>query len=238
MRENKDPGWYMFSATWLGSEVQKCSWAAKGLWIDCLCHMQQSNPEGVLPGTPEGLAEVFGLRGEVARAWWREVGDLVAELERAKVFSRGRKIDGALEPDAIINRRMYREWCKHHARSERAQRAAIVRHKRARGETGVVEIGQVMVRQALLERVMRASGDGPEWRDWWMGAIEAMDRAQALHVIEDAARAIEDARDPETARAKGLVMPNEPGKVMCVDVLTFAKTRRLRLPEMPGRSAS
>lgn len=131
-----EPGYYHFPATRLGSEVSACSYAAKGLWQDCVDRMWSQEPRGVLPGDPVALAETMGVPGgeAVAAGWWQMVEPLIAELGRRRVFSRGSEIDHGLDPDAIVNRRMYRGWCKQHHVTSVRKRAAEIRWENERNE--------------------------------------------------------------------------------------------------------
>lgn len=125
--EETKSGFYFFVATWLGSEVQKCSDGAKGFWVDCLCHMYQMEPRGVLPGDPAGLAAAFGIEQELAESWFQMKFDRLLELEDRGVFSRGADVCPSLEADAIVNRRMYRDYVRAYGRRAKAQNAANAR---------------------------------------------------------------------------------------------------------------
>jgi len=138
---DKSRGTFFFWADWRGSEVQGLTYAAKGLWIDLLAAMAEKTPQGVISGDLESLAEALGYPGPMARAWVTEYKHLIEELESKGVFSRGAAIDDDLEPDSIVNRRMYRERLKVQDISEARSRAARIRWN---GEKGAPEGGVTM----------------------------------------------------------------------------------------------
>lgn len=140
----KGRGTYFFWSDWRGSEVAGLTYAAKGLWIDLLAAMADKTPQGVVSGDLESLAEALGYAGPMARAWVSEYRHLVEELEQKGVFSRGRDLDDELEPDAIVNRRMYRERLKVQEVSEARSRAARIRWSGAKeAPAGRVSMDQV-----------------------------------------------------------------------------------------------
>lgn len=99
-----------FWSDWMNDKgLRVCSYAARGLWIDMLAIMAESEKVGYLmiagrPLTPEGLARATGGSPE-------EVSALLAELEAAQVFSR----DNAKK---IYSRRLVRDEKKRRASSE------------------------------------------------------------------------------------------------------------------------
>lgn len=143
----KRRGSYFFWDAWRGSEVAGLTYDAKGLWIDMLAVMADRTPQGVIAGDLEALAEALGFAGPMARAWATSYGHLVQELESKRVFSRGEDVDDDLEPGCIVNRRMYREWCKAEGISANRSRAASIRWERAKG------LDQSEDDRAILEKI-------------------------------------------------------------------------------------
>jgi len=132
-------GFMLYVATWRGCEVQKCSLAAQGLWMNMLCEMHVLSPRGVAPGNLPGIASMLGFQPEMHEQWIRIHTQLIAELEQHKVFSRGKEPDlkamwPALPDDAIVNRRMFKKWSDQQAASERGRRNANARWKKERAK--------------------------------------------------------------------------------------------------------
>jgi len=125
-----DSGFFFYVDTWLGSEIRNCSPGATGLWINMLATMWKQYPPGALPGDREGLGQAMAV-GSMVDAWWEVWGVHLAELERHRVFSRGEDIDDDLEPNSIVNRRMYFDWCRSINRSAQASKAANIRWSKA-----------------------------------------------------------------------------------------------------------
>lgn len=94
--------WFKFSpSAWKGDDaLRMCSLAARGLWVELLCVMDQAEPRGhLLVGgqrpSPKQIAMLVGIDGE-------SLLPLLRELEAHDVFSRKR--DGT-----IFSRKMVRE---------------------------------------------------------------------------------------------------------------------------------
>lgn len=81
-------------------KLRKCSFAARGLWMEMLCIMQKAEPVGFLvtSGEPVDMKFLATLSGGVEK----EVARLAAELEAAGVFSRDSR-------GVIFSRRMVRD---------------------------------------------------------------------------------------------------------------------------------
>jgi len=141
----KEPGLYLFRDTWKGCEVKALSYAAKGLWIDMLVEMTGTEIPGVLPGNLETLAEVLGF-GAMASVWVDMHKPLLEEMERKHVFSRGAEMGEELDPNCIVNRRMYRQWCKALGVSEANRQNVMARWNKTRqaGCTDGVSILEVL----------------------------------------------------------------------------------------------
>jgi hypothetical protein len=97
----KRPAFQFYPGDWRrDTALQSCSIAARGLWIEMITHMHESDPYGYLtaggvPLTTQGLANLTGLTVAVAKR-------LLAELEEKKVFSRD-------DSGTIYSRRMVRD---------------------------------------------------------------------------------------------------------------------------------
>ena len=133
--KKKAPGYYWYFDDWAGDPgVQRLGYAAKGLWRDMLDLMHQVKPAGVLPGRLVHLAPLMGYAlPSVAKAWADEVAPLIRELEVAGVLSRGFEVSDErdrLPDDAIVCRKIYRNWLKAERRSRKAEHAAHARWER------------------------------------------------------------------------------------------------------------
>lgn len=107
----KHPGFYFWTKDWLGDEdLGEVDWAPKGLWADMVALSYTQTPRGVLPGDPEGLARIFGVKPRLRDPWYEDVKPLIQQLESAGVFSRGADVDLSLPPDSIVCRKAYRDW--------------------------------------------------------------------------------------------------------------------------------
>jgi len=105
----KRPAFQFYPADWRKDvELQSCSMAAQGLWINAMCLAHECTPYGHLtvngkPMTPAQLGRQVGLSAKETEA-------LVAELHEAGVLDKG-------EGDVIFSRRMVRD---EHLRNVRA----------------------------------------------------------------------------------------------------------------------
>jgi uncharacterized phage protein (TIGR02220 family) len=101
LKEDGRPATQWYWDDWFSShDVQSCSLAAQGLWVNLLGIMFSSEIRGTLtingmPVDNKIIAKRFGHH-------LKDVNKLITELEAAKVFSR-------LEDGTIYSRRMYRE---------------------------------------------------------------------------------------------------------------------------------
>jgi hypothetical protein len=106
----KRPAFMFYPADWRKDPTLRvCSIAARGLWIDMLALMHESDPYGhlVVNGEPVSVAQLARLIGESAAL----VKKLLAELESRNVFSR-------TDSGVIFSRRMVRD---EHIREVRAE---------------------------------------------------------------------------------------------------------------------
>lgn len=97
----KRPAFQFYPGDWLrDSALRASAVAARGLWIDMLCFMHQSEPYGylMLNGNPIDVPQLSRMVG----ANDREVKRSLAELESAGVFSRDDK-------GVIFSRRMVKD---------------------------------------------------------------------------------------------------------------------------------
>lgn len=89
MSKRTDPWFKFYPSDWRGeSSLRAVSMAARGLWIEMLCLMHESEPRGHLllngrPVTDAQLASLAGVPVDIAQA-------LLGELETAGTFSRTR----------------------------------------------------------------------------------------------------------------------------------------------------
>ena len=104
------PWMKFFPTDWRGDQALRiCSLEARGLWIECLCLMHEADPYGYL--TINGRALDAGHLAKLTGMAEARIGELMAELEAAGVFSRNRQ-------GTVYSRRMIRD-----ARRLRAARA-------------------------------------------------------------------------------------------------------------------
>jgi hypothetical protein len=94
------PWFKFFPSAWRSSpELRMCGMAARGLWIEMLCIMHESEPRGYLIVGSSGLSvqQLANLAGLSVK----ECTSLLSELEAANVFSR--------DNHGIYSRRMVRD---------------------------------------------------------------------------------------------------------------------------------
>ncbi|WP_343711891.1 hypothetical protein [Inquilinus sp.] len=104
-KEKRIPYFRFYTTDWRGDiPLRMCSYAARGLWIDLLTLMHESDRPGHLliagqPPSPRQLASLLGGSE-------KEIRKLLAELEHAGIFS--------LDPEtgAVFSRRMVRDKAK------------------------------------------------------------------------------------------------------------------------------
>jgi len=101
LKEDARPSQQWYWDTWFSShDVQSCSMAAQGLWINMLGIMFVSEIRGTL--TINGIQMDNKSIAKRFRLPLKEVNKLITELENQQAFSR-------LEDGTIISRRMYRD---------------------------------------------------------------------------------------------------------------------------------
>jgi hypothetical protein len=88
-------------------------------------------------------------------------------------------------------------------------------------------------RGAILERIAAITGDGPEWAEWFRVVAAKLEWADALHVLRDLVKKVEDSRDPVAARNKGEGCIQHPGRFISSEVMRWAREHRVKLPEAP-----
>jgi hypothetical protein len=121
LKEDPRPADLWYWRDWRGDlQVQRCSLAAQGLWINMLGIMAESEMKGtlVISGakvSSEDLARILGHEHT-------EIVGLLVELERNRVFSR-------MEDGAIYNRRMFKQRMISESRAESGRLGAEARWK-------------------------------------------------------------------------------------------------------------
>lgn len=127
-----DFGWDQFEwKRWANSpELQLCSFEAQGVWmLMCVVMFTEGTPRGVMG---EDLAAFARRVRHVDRLGI--IRRCVRELEKARVFSRGREVLAASEgrdlshwirPDDIVCRHMFRRWLEKHLRSEAGRKGGL-----------------------------------------------------------------------------------------------------------------
>lgn len=109
---DKYPWMQFFSGDWLKDpSVSKCSPVTRGVWIDFLCVMHESDRSGVITGTREQLARL-------GRCSAVELDHAIEELKGTSAA------DVTVRDDAVtvINRRMNREYKSRKANTLRVER--------------------------------------------------------------------------------------------------------------------
>ena len=114
-----------FWADWLSDvSLRRCSFAARGLWIEMLCVAAQAEPQGYLMQNGYALdarmiARIFGAEEAEVRA-------LIDELEVAGVLSRDRK-------GCIYSRRMVRDAKMRAAAGRNGKKGGVVSRDNKKG---------------------------------------------------------------------------------------------------------
>lgn len=122
----KAPWLKFFPGDWLrGADLRLASVAARGLWIDMLCHMHEVSPRGFL--LVAGRAPTVEQIGRIAGIGPAQAGELLAELETLGVFSRDAN-------GVIFNRRMVHEGEVSKARSTAGKKGGIAKAKQNSGK--------------------------------------------------------------------------------------------------------
>jgi hypothetical protein len=116
-----NPAFLFYPDAWLSEPgLRVCSFSARGIWIELLCHMWRSPERGVLllsngkPMTMKDLARLLGGRP-------KEVEAAVLELESKGV------LDVREKDRALVSRRMIREHLLKAVRSEAGEKGAIAK---------------------------------------------------------------------------------------------------------------
>lgn len=127
-------GLYWFWDAWMADPgLMRTSFAAQGLWINMLAHAWFQEPRGVLPGDLLELARVMGCKNNTVMAFAKDIEPLIVELEANGVFSRGKEMNDSLPENAVVNRRMWREWQEEMGRVEQARNAANIGWMKRKG---------------------------------------------------------------------------------------------------------
>lgn len=108
----KAPAFQFYTGDWMkDAQLGKCSPATRGIWIDAMCAMHDSDRSGTLAGTPDQLIRV--LRCSLA-----ELRAAIAELKAtgaADVTERNGSV-------TLVNRRMQRDYRERLMTRERVKR--------------------------------------------------------------------------------------------------------------------
>ncbi len=121
----KPPAFQFYVGDWLKDPaLTMCSPATRGIWIDLLCAMHESDRSGQLSGTPEQLARVARCTPVQLSHALQELGD----SHTADVTDRNSIV-------TLENRRMRREF--------QARKDAAERQKRHRGKVEINSHGDV-----------------------------------------------------------------------------------------------
>lgn len=119
---NPKLGVFVYYSDLLGDEqLNACSRAARNFWDELWMRMAQRETY-MMPGDLEVVARYCGEPRKDRARWAVEHGPLLAELEEEGVFSRGEDVDDSIPRDAIVCRRLWRDWVKAHARSVQAKK--------------------------------------------------------------------------------------------------------------------
>lgn len=111
----KLPAFQFYTGDWLKDpELSMCSPSTRGIWIDAVCAMHESDQSGEISGTPEQLARV-------CRSTLSEMQSAIDEIQKTGVGDT-RIRNGVV---TLINRRMQRAY---HTRL--ATRNRVAKHRR------------------------------------------------------------------------------------------------------------
>lgn len=115
IKPRKLPAFQFYPGDWLKDPcLRRCSLAARGLWIDLLCLMWESQPRGVLMWTDEEIITMFGAAA----------ADLITELLDKGVTERNKAVTKCYSSGFLVSRRMLKD------EAIRAQTRARVRKSR------------------------------------------------------------------------------------------------------------
>jgi hypothetical protein len=206
MAEKRRPWGKWYWGDWRkDARLRRCSYAARGLWVDMLSLMGgECDPFGflIMEGQALGPDDLAGLLGGSSR----EIEKMLAELEGKNVFSRvGGDLPGdvtELVPDGlpsgtILSRRMLRDKAKEEKDSTNGKNGGNPRLK-ANPNGGVnpgdkaqrLEARDQKPEDASLRSATRARGDPdqPEFADFWERYPEKIGKAAARKAFVGARR--------------------------------------------------
>ena len=129
-----------------------------------------------------------------------EITRAIAELERYNVFSRGRDVDPCLPPNAIVNRRMFRDWIDERTLSEKRSQAG-----RIGGVIGGIASGESKARHGNMNAQKRKANakQNIENAKQTQSKIEANAKQNVLsEVFENVALKEENAKQTQSTRAR------------------------------------
>ena len=114
----KYPAFQFYTGDWLKDpDLSKCLPATRGIWMDAICAMHESDRSGILSGTPDQLSRVL-------RCLPSDVHTAMCDLRTNKAAT-VRECNGVW---TLINRRMHREYLQRVATRERVRKHRHVTH--------------------------------------------------------------------------------------------------------------
>lgn len=156
----KFPSFQFYPGDWMKDpKLGLCSPATRGIWIDCLCAMHESDPRGIIEGSADQLARLL-------RASSSDVQSAVDELlatGAATVTLRNGKI-------TLTNRRMVKE-----ANERESNRLRQDRHRKKRNSNGKVTLHSSSSSSSSSSKTKTKKDCGPHTRaakSTWMTPFE------------------------------------------------------------------
>jgi hypothetical protein len=139
-----------YTGDWLKDpSLSKCSPATRGIWVDAICAMHESDQSGALTGSLDELSRALRCSTDDLQA-------AVAELQKHKTAD----VHLCNELYTLINRRMRREWKEREDAAERQRR-----HREKNGHASVTPLTEDDCDVVFPEKL-----NTPEfhaaWRDW------------------------------------------------------------------------
>ena len=129
----KRPATQWYWGDWLKDpNLGQCSPATRGIWMDLLAAMHESDQTGKITGTAVSLARICRCSPE-------EMVTALRELDATKTadvtFRHADVTEMSRREVTIINRRMHREWQERCAATQRQRRKRVM--KKSEGKNGV-----------------------------------------------------------------------------------------------------
>ena len=112
---NKQPALQFYIADWLRSkDVQKATWATRGIWAEMLFNMWDASEQGKLSGSWPEITRLIGCTIDELKCSLEEI----KRLKIGNVTMRNGNV-------TVINRRMYKEY-----KEREATRLRVKRHRK------------------------------------------------------------------------------------------------------------